>query len=242
MRLSTLSLGLVALGALALLSPAAKAQISTVSSEATINYTTTDFALPLVVDKFNSSLGTLLSVQIDMSTRLISDITVTNIGTIASDGTVSTRLFAWLQDPWGQFTDPAVNAIGIVQPGSFVAVAETPEVEYGVPVQLAAGDSVDFNDLEGSATKTDTFTDPGFLINFNGSAGDTLTFTGKTDTFTRLTFFGGNTSAEQDTVAEMKVKVTYTYNSSPPIPEPSTMGLLALGLSAGTVALRRRRA
>jgi hypothetical protein len=250
MRSSFLALSLFAFGTLALSGSAANAQLSYTVDATPISLTKTDFELPLFADKFDSSLGTLTSVQMDLFVRLTSNITVTNITDPmmgqGSEGTIATQLFGWLNDPLGILTDPAVNGAGVIQPGSFVAQVDTLEVSYPtVPgTQLQPGESVAFNNLESSNSTSATFVDPNFLVQFNGSAGEQIVFTGKTRTRTLLSFLGGNTRADQDTSAEMRARITYNYTptNAAPIPEPTTIGLLALGLSAGTIALRRRRA
>jgi len=193
------------------------------------------------VEKFDSSLGDLLSVTIDLSAGLTSDIFVTNNSASISEGEVNTRLFAWIADPAGVLTDPAVDDLYHVQPGSFVASVVSSPASY----MLSPGDSIIYSGLSGSNAISLEFSDPAFLTQFVGNAGDQIVLTGATKTGTHLEQTGGNTFASQQTSAAMNARVTYHYQevgvTPQSIPEPGTLGLLALGLiSSGGMALRRR--
>ena len=228
---------------LALLASTANAQVQTYSRDATpISYTETDFRLPMPVEKFDSSLGTLLSVTLDLSAGLTSDIAVSNNSARVSNGSVNTRLFAWIADPLGLLSDPAVDDFYNVQPGAFVASIQSTPVSFS----LAPGAGVTYTGLTGSNSISLEFSDPGFLSQFVGNAGDEIVLIGATGTNTELAQTGGNTLASQSTSAAMNARVTYRYQEGTvtpqeAIPEPATLGLLALGLiSGGGMALRRR--
>jgi hypothetical protein len=244
MRLSNYTLSLLAVGALGLFAPAANAQIQTLVVNATpIPLTSTEFRLPLTAPKFNTALGTLLSVKLDLGVSIESDITVQNVGSSPSDGSVFTRLFAWIADPALQLTDPGVNNIGVVQPGAFIATVETPLTDFPAPGdQLDPNETFSILDQVGSSSASNTFSNAAFIDQFKGGPLDTITMTGATDTFTVLSFSGGNTNAAQTTLAQMNLQITYTYTAGAVAPEPSALGLLAVGLPIGLGIVRRRRA
>jgi hypothetical protein len=74
----------------------------------------------------------------------------------------------------------------------------------------------------------------GFLLGGNGN----ISLNASTFTQTLLANTGGNTAASQVTDANLTGNVIYTYTV---VPEPSTFGLLALGLSALPLLRRQRQ-
>jgi len=237
MRLSTVTLSVLAAGMLAFAAPAANAQVLSYSEDATpILSTLTDFHLTMPVNKFDSSLGTLLSVKLDLSASLTSDITVKNNSPSASNGDVHTQLFAWLADPLAIFPDPAVTGSGSPVPGAFLAELNTPDQFY----TLASGGSVSFLGQTASNSTSLTFTNPSLLAEFTGTPTGTINLIGATQARTRLEDSGGNTTATQTTSANMNARVTYTY-SVVTIPEPASVSLIGFSLTAGGIAFRRRR-
>jgi hypothetical protein len=81
-----------------------------------------------------------------------------------------------------------------------------------------------------------TYTLGTILTEFTG--GGNISLNAGTLTYTLLSNYGGNTVSSQVTDAGLTGTVTYTYTA---VPEPSTFGLLALGLSALPLLRRPRQ-
>jgi hypothetical protein len=81
-----------------------------------------------------------------------------------------------------------------------------------------------------------TYTSGAILTEFTG--GGNIGLNASTFTQTTLSNTGGNTTSSQVTDAGLTGTVTYTYTA---VPEPSTFGLLALGLSALPLLRRQRQ-
>jgi hypothetical protein len=174
--------------------------------------------------KFDSSLGTLLSVFITGTGSINSNVTVTNDAATPSSGSVSAASQFTFESP--DFTDLIV----------FTAFTNT--ANYN----LAPGQTTTFNGLSGSNNGNALITDPGQLAFFIGGAGDMINIGVATFTQTFLANTGGNTSASQVTVASANGSVTYNYQSNSEVPEPGTWAMLAgMGGFGARFVLRRRR-
>jgi hypothetical protein len=186
-----------------------------------IGSTRTDFTGNLVFQKFDSSLGTLQSVTLQIGSDLTTTLTVTNSGSSSSNGTANTNLKVTVSDPNNALFTLLNN---IISDDFAYSLAQGASTQSGLITNA--------NNL-----KSKVFTDATTLINFSGSG--TISLNVSTLTQTLLANTGGNTSSSQVTNATVTGNVTYTY--APAVPEPTTMALMGVGGALLLVRLRRRK-
>lgn len=184
-----------------------------------IPLTLTDWSSSLDFPKFNSALGTLTSVRIELDGYLETTIDVENLAASPSSGNVKTEVQFTVQDGGNNLIDPVIDLL-------------SPAFNYA----LNPGDSTTSGLLTKSGSSDDTYVAPAVLAAFNGPG--TITLSASTFTQTLLANTGGNTSADQVTEASLTGQVTYTYN---PVPEPATIVLGAFAAVGLALAARRRR-
>ncbi|MFA6135060.1 MAG: PEP-CTERM sorting domain-containing protein [Phycisphaerae bacterium] len=175
----------------------------------------TDWSSSLVFPKFDSSLGTLTSVQFELSSGMSTTVTVQNDGNSTSSGWAKTEVILTVQDPNGYFGSPQIDYM-------------SPAYDFVLdPNQTATS---------GTLTKTSSdswiYSDAGTLAEFTGSGN--ISLSAATLTYTVLSYTGGNAAAVQVTDAQATGKITYFYD----VPEPATLSLLAV---SGLAMLRRRK-
>ncbi len=209
----------------------ANAEIQTSVQSVTKIAALTDWSEAFTFATFNSELGTLLSVQVTVSTSATTTITVENTGTSASTGSVRTNLQLTVSDPAGLFAlDPNTTY---------------PQIDINVPnaapsYDLSSGQSVVLGAYtRNSGNITSLYDSSAILSQFTGNSSDTINITLATLAQTLLANSGGNTSASQITTATGNLTITYTYDA---VPEPSTYALVGLGLAAVLVFRRRLKA
>jgi hypothetical protein len=190
-----------------------------ITTSTPIPFTLTDWTGTLLFPQFNPSLGTLNSVQLDLSASMRTTLTVQNLGGLASSGTAKTELQVTVQDAGNNLIVPEIDLLG-------------PNFAYTLP----PGGSVTSPLLTKSGTSSDLYTLAAILAEFTGVGN--ISLSGSTFTQTLLANTGGNTVASQVTDASLTGTVTYTYTE---IPEPSTFALLSLGLAALPILRRKRQ-
>jgi hypothetical protein len=182
--------------------------------------TTTDWVSSLAFQQFNPALGTLTAVEVDLHGSFDSTITVTNTSADPSSGTARTDV---------QFTaqDGGLN------------LAPTPQIDLlsgTYAYSLPGGGNVTSPLISTSTSSGSTYTAAPILAEFTGVG--TFALGASTFTQTVLSNTGGNTTASQVTSAALTGSVTYFYT---PVPEPSTVALLGLGMASVLAFARRRR-
>ena len=183
--------------------------------------TLTDWSNTLSFPKFNSALGTLDKVQLDLSGGFTTTLTITNESDSASNGTAKTEVQLSVQDAGLNLSTPQLDLLS--SPFSY---------------SLGAGGSVSSGLLTQTGTSSDQYTLSAILAEFNGPG--TISLAASTFTQTDLSNTGGNTAASQVTNASLTGSVTYYYAA---VPEPSTFALLGAGaIGLLGIAWRRRRA
>ncbi len=95
---------------------AASARATTISFATTtpVASTLTDWTSSLSFPQFNPALGTLSSVELDLSGSFQTTITVSNTGTSASSGTVKTEVQYTVQDAGNNLFVPSPDLLGPV--------------------------------------------------------------------------------------------------------------------------------
>ncbi len=178
-----------------------------------IPVTLTDWTGSLAFPQFNPALGTLESVELDLSSGLTTTLTVQNNAESGSTGTVKTELQVTVQDGGNNLNAPELDLL-------------SPSFGYS----LNAGQGITSGLLTENGSDDEVYTSAPVLSEFTG--GGTITLPASTFTQTLLANTGGNTNAQQVTDADLTGTVTYTYTPVP-TPEPSTLVLLgaaAVGL------------
>jgi hypothetical protein len=183
--------------------------------------TLTDWTGSLAFQQFNSALGTLTMVQLDLSASLSTVITVTNASPLGSSGTAKTELQVTVQDAGGNLVAPEIDM-------------NSPLYSYS----LGPGGSSTSLTLTKNGSSSDQYTAAAVLAEFTGPGA--IVLPASTFTQTWLTNTGGNTFASQVTHASLTGTITYFY--TPNVPEPSSMVGLACMLLPAAFKLRRRRA
>ena len=173
-----------------------------------IPLTSTDWLGTLGFPKFNPSLGTLISVQLDLDGALSTVLTVQNNSGTPSSGTVKTEVQLSVQDGGSNLTTPQLDLL-------------SPNFAYS----LAPSASATSGTLTKSGTSSDTYFLPAVLAEFTGPG--TITLNASSFTQTLLSNTGGNTAANQVTSALLTGSVLYNYNS---VPEPCAAALASFGL------------
>jgi len=185
-----------------------------------ISLTTTDWGSSLDFPKFDSSLGTLTQVELDLNGHLETTITVTNSAASASSGTAQTEVQFTVQDGGSNLIVPELDLLS------------SPAYSYS----LAPGGSSTSGLITKNGSSSDMYSLPAVLAEFNGPG--TITLSASTFTQTLLANTGGNTAADQVTSASLTGSVIYTYT---PVPEPGTLVLLGIAV-AGLFGFRRLQA
>ena len=186
-----------------------------------ISATLTDWNSSLAFPQFDSSLGSLISVQLDLSGSISTVLEVTNTGESASTGNAKMEVQLSVQDSGSNFSVPQLD---LLSPAfAFTDLQPTQSVTSGT--------------LTKSGSSSDVYTSAAVLAEFTGTGSVVLPASTYSETW--ITYNGGNACAEQETYAELTGSVTYRYAA---VPEPSTLALLGVcGFGLLAAAWRRRK-
>ncbi len=186
----------------------------------------TDLSGELVFPEFDSSLGTLTQVELELFTTFTTTLTVKNNSTSSSVGGAKTQLQVTVEDLNNNFTVPEMDLLS-----------------PGFTYRLGAGQTLQSGPLANSASYSQAYTLASILSEFTGSG--TIGLSASTATLAFRANSGGNTVASQATEASLTGDVVYTYTpyANTVVPEPTTLGL-AYGLPAlalGALPFLRRK-
>lgn len=200
--------------------PARAGLESVTYSASTPSNAPTDFSTTLSVPAFNSSMGTLQSVQLSFSDAATFGGTLTNNSATTKDFTINedvnfnaTFASQVLTDTLNGFTPyPTLGSGMMAQFGVFSMVGNSGMTTVTSPSMLTAYIGTSPLDLAFSASA---------VVTVGGS--------------------GGNAAVHISTVADAELTITYTFTPNI-VPEPSSLVMTALGGLMAAGFLRRRAA
>jgi hypothetical protein len=199
----------------------ARAGLQTVSySAATASNAPTNYSTTLSVPAFNSTMGTLQSVEFSFSDASVFGGTIENISATTKNFTIN--------------EDVNFNATfgSQVLTDTLNGFTPYPSLGSGVIAQFGI-----FSMVGNSGTTT--ITNPSMLTAYIGTS--PLDFAFSADAVVTVGGSGGNASVDISTVADAVLTITYTFTPNI-VPEPSSLVMTALGGLMAAGFLRRRAA
>ncbi len=193
-----------------------------ISTSTPVPATLTEWNNPLEFSQFNPALGTLISVELNLSTTVSSTLVITNTSSSSSGSTAFTEVQITVQDP-----------------GNNLTVGNQPQLDVSTPnfsATIPGDSSVTSGVLTNSGSYSTTLTQASILSEFTGTGNVTLNAGTFTQAYTSDTT--GDTDASETTEASLTGNVTYNFDPTP-TPEPSSLALMLVGFSA--LGLRARK-
>ncbi len=180
------------------------------------------YNIPLTIDKFDTSKGTLNYIKFEISGTIEATLTVTNQSVSNQSYQLNTSA-----------TFRAQSESGISPTWIFATVTPFSDTSSGT---IASGDTQIFNRSANSSSETTYFNGDAAIAGFSSAGGlETLEIWFRAQNQSSV-FGDGSFSASTIGFGSGTVKVTYDYEA---VPEPSTWAVIALG--AGVLAVYRRR-
>lgn len=216
--------------------------VSTATQTLTFGSALTDFDMTKSFDLFNTSLGTLLSVSIKDTYQANSTLSVQNLGSGDSFGTVQTSSDLTLTAANAAQNNAIIQLLAGGDDDGPTTTIFTKSKNY----TLASGASQS-GIVSNSTTYNSDFqsaSDAATLSAFAAPSGGTGSIRATTLTRSLLGNTGGNTVSSQVTTATGTFSIFYTYDNSTAIaavPEAATWAMMLVGFGGMGAALRRRR-
>jgi hypothetical protein len=205
----------------------ALASAATISYTDTIALTTTGWTDTLDFNKFDTSLGTLTQVELQLSSGMDTTLTVTNTGAShQANGTAWITQALSVKDPDGYITNfPQISATIPTSPYTFN--------------HLTAGGSVTSSQYTYSGSSDSVYTANLLLAEFTGTGNISL-FASALAAEPNWTVNASTTvNVTSLTHASLQGIITYTYIPRSVVPIPGSVLLLGTGL-LGLIGLRRK--
>jgi hypothetical protein len=207
----------------------ASANTETFTTSTPVSSSLTDWNNTLAFQQFNSSLGTLNSVELTLSSGITTILTVQNMGT-SSHGGVKTEMTVMVEDAGNHFN---------------LDVPQLDILSSRYTYNLGAGKSATSGLLSATGSySSEDYTLAAILNEFTGNG--VIDLDASTYTTTDLSNTGGNTASSQVTDASLTGTVTYDYTAPIQVvdrapEEASTFSLLVLGLGSLPFLRRQRK-
>ncbi len=198
--------------------------VGPITTTTPVSSTLTDWSNNLSFAQFNPALGTLTSVELDLTSALTTSLTLTNTsGALGASGKA--------------FTEVQISV------GTALGLFDVPQIDQNSPkftFNIAAGGNVSSGIITFSGQSTSDYNlsnvSPSVMSAFTGTGNISLPATTFTQTW--IQYSSGNVNQSQVTNASLTGDVIYTYTPAP-VPLPSALFLLGPGLF-GLLGLRRR--
>jgi hypothetical protein len=204
---------------------AAQAQALTITQESSIALTTTDFTQSLSFDQFDSSLGTLTSVDFVLSGTVLGDAGYESRDSEATNITLNSSAIIKLSNPTGST---------IVQTTPLASVTSAASASDGV-IDFSGTSGATFQGVTNSTSESASLTSAVDLALFTGLNTIDLAFAATGDT---AASGSGNLITQFSTEASADIRVVYHYETTA-VPEPTAFILFGMGLSMLVVARSR---
>ena len=212
---------------LAAMGSAQASQISFDSNAAPLDFT--NWSIDTLLPQFNSSLGTLDSVNIKLVSHLEGSAKAESRNLVARDVTLNLQATFQLVDP--------VSGATWLQATELVSHAFTASAFDGVR-DFAGASGRSFLNLAADGVVSQIFTDAATLARFTGTGTVSTLLSARGES----RYVSSSTIETQfRTKASGYASVSYTYQTSA-VPEPETWALLAAGLGMVVLLATRRRA
>ncbi len=183
----------------------------------------TDF---LRFNKFNSALGTLTGVELELHSLAGGSMSVQNTSSTNSNLNISdlkNGVSVATNVPVYGINNDNFIGLSIPTPTAKVHIPAGGSFSTGTELFTQVNNTFDYTQLNDAA--------------FIGAAGSTLDMFVGADNAATISYIGGNPEMIFNNVAGVYATLEYTY--TPPVPEPATYALVCMGL--GVLGLMRKR-
>ena len=212
---------------------AAIAAVGVIAHADTISYTNsfpstlTEWSTTLNLPQFNSTLGTLDSIDISLYSSMSSLIHITNSSAGGASGNFASELQIFATDP-GTY-----DLFGV---GSNPVIDNTSPAKFKYTLASFVGSGTNSPTLYASGgADSGAIVDSSTLTLFTGTGTVGLPVSTLTLEFGTI---NGNQAINNVTSADLQSIVTYDYTA--PVPEPSTFAMIGTGLAGLGMVFRRR--